>query len=284
MITKGANAGISIPNSDQRGGMRVGRKTLRGSERGMRRRQRKEMERRRRVKRLKKNREGSEPKFHPFWPNTTRYIQTTVSPSAQVWINQKNKAQLDMITAQTKKEKGNTAPAEKHLALYSPKYKIPQKRIVGLEVKYIHLGKLVEKNKENLNQNGWVLDSGATNHITGNRTLLHNYQKNSIQDFVYVANGEKMKIHGYGTIKVFLKNIEQVLHIENCTFNLLSIGKLSQELSCEIIFSKKNVFFQDLKTKKMIGEESFQNGLYILNISKFGFYSKNQELGKIWHK
>jgi GAG-pre-integrase domain len=84
--------------------------------------------------------------------------------------------------------------------------------------------------------------------------------------------------------RFFSKNIEHVLHIENCTSNLLSIGKLSQELNCEIIFSKNNVFFQDFKTKKMIGEGSFQNGLYILNISKFGFHSKNQELGELWHK
>jgi hypothetical protein len=97
-----------------------------------------------------------------------------------------------MITAQTKK-KGNTTPIEKHLALYSPKYKIPQKWIVDPEIKYTHFGNLVEKNKKNLNQNSWVLDSGATNHMIGNRTLLHNYQKTSYKIFVYVANGEKNK-------------------------------------------------------------------------------------------
>jgi hypothetical protein len=75
-----------------------------------------------------------------------------------------------------------------------------------------------------------------------------------------------------------------VLHVESCTSNLLSIGKLSKELNCKTIFSTDNVFFQDLKTKKMIGEGSFQNGLYILNIPKFGFHSKNQELGDLWHK
>jgi hypothetical protein len=82
MVTKGANVGTSISNSDRRGGMRVGRKTLRGSERGMRHKQKKEMERRRRVKRLEKNREGFELKFHLFWLVSILNIQAAVSPTA----------------------------------------------------------------------------------------------------------------------------------------------------------------------------------------------------------
>jgi hypothetical protein len=57
--------------------------------------------------------------------------------------------------------------------------------------------------------------------------------------------------------KFFSKDIEHVLHVEKCTSNLLSIGKLSKELSCKLFFSTNNVFFQDLKTKKTIGEGSF---------------------------
>jgi hypothetical protein len=85
------------------------------------------------------------------------------------------------------KKNDNKAPAETHLVFSSSKYQIPQKRTVGPKIKYIHMGKLVEKNKENFDNYGWVLDSGATNHMTGNKTRLHN----SIQDFVYAANGEK---------------------------------------------------------------------------------------------
>jgi hypothetical protein len=41
--------------------------------------------------------------------------------------------------------------------------------------------------------------------MTGNNNILHNYQKCKGQDFVYVANGEKIEICGHGSIKLFSK-------------------------------------------------------------------------------
>jgi hypothetical protein len=39
------------------------------------------------------------------------------------------------------------------------------------------------------NNNQWIFDSGATNHMTENESLLHNFRKYDIKQYVTVANG-----------------------------------------------------------------------------------------------
>jgi hypothetical protein len=57
---------------------------------------------------------------------------------------------------------------------------------------------------------------------------------------VTVANEEKkMKILGYSSINLFSKKISNVLYIQNCSSNLLSIRKIVNELNYEILFTPK---------------------------------------------
>ena len=94
-----------------------------------------------------------------------------------------------------------------------------------MEIKCTNLGNLNnEFCKSNLD---WILDSGATDHMTGNKNLLQNYKIGKGHEFVYVANGGKMEICGYGSIIVFSKEIKNVMHVKNCTVNLLYIDRKS---------------------------------------------------------
>jgi len=137
---------------------------------------------------------------------------------------------------------------------------------------------------QNFNTN-WILDSGATDHMTGDKNVLNNYKHHEGKQFVVVANGDKMEILGSGSIILFSKNISNILHVKNCTSNLLSISKITNELNCEIIFTSKSVIFQEWITKSVIGEGYLQNGLYNLREKKFNFNVKNhEELGRLWHK
>jgi hypothetical protein len=120
----------------------------------------------------------------------------------------------------------------------------------------------------------WVLDSGATDHMTGNKTLLHNFVSSTTTQYVTVANGDKMEILGFGSIKIFSKIISQVLLVKNCASNLLSVSKLTHELKCKLIFSSTNIFFQDLITKTVIGDGFLENGLYFLNKEKINLVTR----------
>jgi GAG-pre-integrase domain len=66
---------------------------------------------------------------------------------------------------------------------------------------------------------------------------------------------------------------------------LLSINKIAQELNCEVMFSSKNMIFQEYITKKVIGEGFLENGLYFFNEEKYNFNTKGEKkLSTLWHK
>jgi hypothetical protein len=77
----------------------------------------------------------------------------------------------------------------------------------------------------------WILDLGAIDHMTGNKNLLFNLRKYNTKQYVTVANNERMKIIGDGSIKILSKIIPNVLLVKNCASNLLSIRKLTLELN-----------------------------------------------------
>jgi hypothetical protein len=75
----------------------------------------------------------------------------------------------------------------------------------------------------------WVLDSGATDHMTGNQSLLKNYHNLISDQYFTVANNERIEIKGWGMISIFSKKyLQDVFYVENCSVNLLSISKLSK--------------------------------------------------------
>jgi hypothetical protein len=83
-----------------------------------------------------------------------------------------------------------------------------------------------------------------------------------------------MKILGYDSINLFFKELPNVLIVQNCALNLLSINKVLHELNYEFIFSPKNVLFQKWAKKKMIGKHFLENEFYFLNEEKYNFNTK----------
>ena len=191
-------------------------------------------------------------------------------------------------SAQKEKEDMSTNGAEKEI---KGEVDMDQMRQLYTQLSVMFQGKSQKTSGmiTNLTQNSlnskWILDSGSTDHITGNKNLLNNYKKIETKQFVIVANGEKMEILGNGSISLLSRKISNVLHVNNCTSNLLSISKITRDLNCEITFTSKNVIFQELITKNIIGEGFLENGLYILSEEKCNFnIKKEEELGTLWHK
>jgi hypothetical protein len=115
------------------------------------------------------------------------------------------------------------------------------------------------------NTNRWIIDSGATDHMTCNKNKLTNIVQNKDPQHVIVANGNKVQIHGFGTTKVLAKDVNTILYLPEFNSNLLSISKITRELNCDVIFSSNKVTFQDRESGKKIGEGCLQNGLYYLD-------------------
>ena len=110
----------------------------------------------------------------------------------------------------------------------------------------------------------WILDSGATDHVTCSLNNLHSYERiNPI--IVKLPNGHHVHathsgiVHLSTTITLF-----NVLYIPTFTFNLISISKLVSSTNCALIFSSTSCTLQDTNNRIKIGIVEERHGLYHL--------------------
>lgn len=114
---------------------------------------------------------------------------------------------------------------------------------------------MVNKINGRLNNKNWIVDSGATCHVTSNKQLLIDFNVvNTVQ--VQVADGRIFSSRGSGMSKIeFVNNdgvsswatITDVHYVPEIDFNVLSVGKLAlkgviiefREMSCNLKYGNK---------------------------------------------
>jgi hypothetical protein len=90
----------------------------------------------------------------------------------------------------------------------------------------------------------WIIDSGATNHMTGTSNLFTSYTPCSGKDRVHVADGSTIPITGQGSIQCTnTLSLSSVLHVSNFPFNLLSISSITKALNCRGWFDPTHCAF-----------------------------------------
>lgn len=90
----------------------------------------------------------------------------------------------------------------------------------------------------------WILDSGATDHVTCHYNLLENPV--AMHSYLYLIDGSVATITHYGTVR--LPNaliLQHVLCVPTFTCNLISIPKLTVQTSCTVFFSLSACHLQD---------------------------------------
>ncbi|KAJ0885211.1 putative RNA-directed DNA polymerase [Helianthus annuus] len=111
----------------------------------------------------------------------------------------------------------------------------------------------------------WVIDSGASEHMTGDPQLLSDFQKHAPLPYVTIADGSTPKVLGSGNASITPSiHLSSVLNLPNFPFNLLSVSKITRGLNCSALFLPDSCVFQDLSTKRIIGKGREYDGLYIL--------------------
>ncbi|KAL5783022.1 hypothetical protein ACOSP7_008051 [Xanthoceras sorbifolium] len=118
--------------------------------------------------------------------------------------------------------------------------------------------------KENLSHH-WIVDSGASDHMTGNRKLFHVFQPCSGNYTVRITDGSLSKVTGIGSIKISGQiTLNSVLLVPNLDCNLLSISKFTKEQNSVAKFLPNCCVFQDSVSGMTIGSAKVCLGLYIL--------------------
>ena len=112
----------------------------------------------------------------------------------------------------------------------------------------------------------WVIDSGATDHMTGNPHIFTSFRSHKAPSPVIIADGSTYNVEGSGTVKPTPSiTLSSVLSLPNLAFNLISVSKLTKDLNCCVLFFPDHCLIQDLVTKQIIGKGHVSGGLYILD-------------------
>ena len=93
----------------------------------------------------------------------------------------------------------------------------------------------------------WIIDSGASDHITPNLDILTSVHKLSIPGFITMPNGKHSKIAHIGSVQLTpTLLLTNVLHVPDFQFNLLSVSKLCKQIAGKVIFTYTNCTLQGL--------------------------------------
>ncbi|KAI9154455.1 hypothetical protein LWI28_026548 [Acer negundo] len=116
-----------------------------------------------------------------------------------------------------------------------------------------------------VNSCNWIIDSGATDHISSLSNLFFCKNKNCSLPSVLLPSGEKANIVSKGSL--FLNSVyylHDVLCVPTFKVDLMSVRRLTRALNCSITFFPYWCVLQDLATRRMIGLGKQNDGLYYM--------------------
>lgn len=113
-------------------------------------------------------------------------------------------------------------------------------------------------------KHGWIIDSGATDHICYDLSLLNSYSAVQNGDnTITILDGSEVSISQIG--KVTLEQnivLKDVLYVPEFQFNLIYVHKLCRDLNCSVKFTSDSCIIQDhsLTRETVLGRQ--KSGLY----------------------
>ena len=112
---------------------------------------------------------------------------------------------------------------------------------------------------------GWILDSGATDHMTYDKNVFQ-YMTTSHREYIATANGTRAPVVGAGTVYLTASlPLHRCLLVPSLSHHLLSIPQLTEQLDCVVLMYPSFCLLQDIQTKEIIGRGTKREGLYYVD-------------------
>ncbi|WVZ25460.1 hypothetical protein V8G54_004004 [Vigna mungo] len=132
----------------------------------------------------------------------------------------------------------------------------------------------------------WIIDTGASNHMTGSMKEMHEV-RDIVPCPVGLPNGAYTTATKEGTVYLGGRlKLTNVLFVPKLSCNLISVSQLSDESNCTIQFTNKLCVLQDRTSRMLIGAGKRKDGLYYLyGVQKIQIHmvdGMNQV--DLWHK
>ena len=117
-----------------------------------------------------------------------------------------------------------------------------------------------------LNRGVWILDSGASEHMSLESTFLHDLTLSTCPMMINLPNGTQVEVTHSGKLRITDGLIlNDVLLVPKFKFNLLSIKRLYEQLHSIIQFIESNVLLQAPSQRKPLVIGRNYKGLYVLD-------------------
>jgi hypothetical protein len=141
--------------------------------------------------------------------------------------------------------------------------------------------------------NNWIMDTGASHHITQDLQQLTLAQPYPGSDQVLVGDGTGLQISHTGQLSIPTPikqiNLKNVLHVPNIKTNLLSVSKLCKTNHCSVEFFPDYFVVKDLKSGQALLHGPLKQDLYHLplkppsSVSSPHAFSSSLQSPTIWH-
>lgn len=136
----------------------------------------------------------------------------------------------------------------------------------------------------------WIVDSGASYHITLCKELLCEIKglEEDLSDKVQAPIGGRSQIPSAGSTTIFgLSKMKNVLYVPDFKFNLMPVSKITKDLSYVVLFFPDFYVFQGLYNGKVLWIGREKEELYLLwekvNPQANAAHSHNNAQSDIWY-
>nr|GEU55383.1 integrase, catalytic region, zinc finger, CCHC-type, peptidase aspartic, catalytic [Tanacetum cinerariifolium] len=133
----------------------------------------------------------------------------------------------------------------------------------------------------------WIIDSGCSKHMTGNRALLTNIVEKFLGTVCF-GNNNFMVIAGYGDVVIGSMTIKKVYYVEGLGNNLFSVGQFCNK-GLEVAFRKSTCFVRNKDGVNLLTGDRSSN-LYTIALNEVASNSLTYLLAKasssqswLWH-
>lgn len=136
----------------------------------------------------------------------------------------------------------------------------------------------------------WYLDTGASNHMTGNIAVFSNLDR-GITGTVKFGDDSLVDIHGRGTIIFSAQRgshrvLSDVYYIPSLRSNIISLGQLDEN-GCQVLIEQGVLRVRDPGKDLLVKVKRSQNRLYKINLTiaqPISFLARTDDVAWRWHE
>lgn len=204
------------------------------------------------------------------------------------WHELQARKKRDAASTTESKGKAAVAAAEPYLSLIPPTAS-SQRDLSQADLG--NFGHALISHRHDVNRGAWLLDSGATDHMTFDHTDF-SHRSPPRRTSIANANGVVSPVIGAGSVTLSPSlHLHNTLLVPSLSHKLLSVSQVTTDLNCVVLIYSDFCLLQDILTKEIIGRGTKRGGLYYMEDFSLGrahhvassLGSKVQQIW-LWHR